>query len=162
MYIKGMAVFQVKKNESTSVLLCLILCDPMDYSPPGSPAHGISQARILKWVVAISSSSLHNPGIKPASPALTGGFFNWATWGDLPSDVLKIFGIFISLLHVVWLTNSSTLLILSPKKTIFPQRQHPYTPLNILYKIIIYFAKTVTNKIAYNFLSLFFKCINQN
>ena len=76
MYIKGMAVFQVKKNESTSVLLCLILCGPMDYSPPGSPAHGISQARILKWVVAISSSSLHNPGIKPASPALTGGFFN--------------------------------------------------------------------------------------
>ena len=29
---------------------CHILCNPMDYSPPGSSAHGISQARILEWV----------------------------------------------------------------------------------------------------------------
>ena len=34
---------------------CLILCDPVDCSPPGSSVHGISQARILEWV-AISSS----------------------------------------------------------------------------------------------------------
>ena len=33
---------------------CLTLCDPMDYSLPGSSIHGISQARILGWV-AISS-----------------------------------------------------------------------------------------------------------
>ena len=25
-------------------------CDPMEYSPPGSSVHGISQARILQWV----------------------------------------------------------------------------------------------------------------
>ena len=29
--------------------LCLF-CDSMDYSPPGSSFHGISQARILEWV----------------------------------------------------------------------------------------------------------------
>ena len=29
---------------------CLILWDPLDCSPPGSPVHGISQARILEWV----------------------------------------------------------------------------------------------------------------
>ena len=34
---------------------CLTLCDPMDCSLPGSPVHGISQARILEWA-AISSS----------------------------------------------------------------------------------------------------------
>ena len=34
---------------------CPILCNPMDYSPPGFCVHGISQARILEWV-AISSS----------------------------------------------------------------------------------------------------------
>ena len=34
---------------------CLTLCDPIDYSPPGSSVHGILPARILKWV-AISSS----------------------------------------------------------------------------------------------------------
>ena len=31
------------------------LCDPMDYSPPGSSVHGISQARILEWVAMPSS-----------------------------------------------------------------------------------------------------------
>ena len=34
---------------------CLTLCDPMDCSPPGSPVHGILQARILERV-AISLS----------------------------------------------------------------------------------------------------------
>ena len=33
----------------------LILCDPMDCSPPSSSVHGILQARVLEWV-AISSS----------------------------------------------------------------------------------------------------------
>ena len=37
--------------------LCVILCDPMDYSLPGSSVHGIFQARILEWV-AISFSNL--------------------------------------------------------------------------------------------------------
>ena len=31
---------------------CLTLCDPMGYSPPGSFAHGILQARILEWVAS--------------------------------------------------------------------------------------------------------------
>ena len=31
-----------------SLQLCLTLCNPMDCSPPGSPAHGILQARILE------------------------------------------------------------------------------------------------------------------
>ena len=35
--------------------LCLTLWDPVDYSPPRSSVHEISQARILEWV-AISSS----------------------------------------------------------------------------------------------------------
>ena len=30
--------------------LCLTLCDPMDYSPPGPSVHGIVQPRILEWV----------------------------------------------------------------------------------------------------------------
>ena len=34
---------------------CLTLCDPMDYSLPGSSVRGILQSRILEWV-AISSS----------------------------------------------------------------------------------------------------------
>ena len=30
---------------------CLTPCDPMDYNPPGSSVHGISQAIILEWVI---------------------------------------------------------------------------------------------------------------
>ena len=36
---------------------CPTLCDPMDYSPPGSSVRGIFQARTLEWI-AISSLSL--------------------------------------------------------------------------------------------------------
>ena len=34
---------------------CPTLCDPTDCSPPGSSVHGVSQARILEWVVIFSS-----------------------------------------------------------------------------------------------------------
>ena len=36
---------------------CPTLCNPMDYSLPGSSTHGIFQARVLEWV-AISFSSM--------------------------------------------------------------------------------------------------------
>jgi len=39
-----------------SLQLYLILCDPIDSSPPGSPVPGILQARTLEWV-AISFSN---------------------------------------------------------------------------------------------------------
>ena len=47
---------QYKKHETTFLLLffvtklCPALCNPMEYSPPGSTVHGISQARILECV----------------------------------------------------------------------------------------------------------------
>ena len=47
----------------------------MDCSPPDSSIHGIAQVRILEWVPFPSPGNLPDPGIKPASPALTGGFF---------------------------------------------------------------------------------------
>ena len=49
---------------------CLILCDPMDCSPPGSSVHGIIKTWILEWVAFSSPRGLSNPGIKPGSPAL--------------------------------------------------------------------------------------------
>ena len=50
-------------GEKVKVNLCLTLCDPMDYSPPGSSVHGIFQARVLEWV---------------AIPFSRGSF--WPTW----------------------------------------------------------------------------------
>ena len=39
--------------------LCLTLCNPMDYSPPGSPIHGMFQARVLEWdAIAFSEGIL--------------------------------------------------------------------------------------------------------
>ena len=38
-----------------SLQLCPTLCNPMDYSLPGSSVHGSFQARILEWVVVPSS-----------------------------------------------------------------------------------------------------------
>ena len=38
------------KEHWCSAQSCLTLCDPMDYSLPGSSVHGIFQARILEWV----------------------------------------------------------------------------------------------------------------
>ena len=49
---------------------CLTLCNPMDYSLPGSSVHGILQAGILEWVPFPSPGDLPDPGIKPMSPAL--------------------------------------------------------------------------------------------
>ena len=41
---------------AVSLQSCPTLCDPTDGSPPGSPIHGILQARTLEWV-AISFSN---------------------------------------------------------------------------------------------------------
>ena len=50
---------------------CLILCNPVDYTPPGSSVHGILQARILEWVaIPISRGSS-----RARSPALQADFF---------------------------------------------------------------------------------------
>ena len=44
---------------------CLTLFNPLDYSPPGSSVHGISEARILEWVNIPFSRDLPIPEIKP-------------------------------------------------------------------------------------------------
>ena len=46
----------------TPAQLCLILCDPVDCSPPGSSVHGILQARILEWVAISFSRGSSWPG----------------------------------------------------------------------------------------------------
>ena len=69
------------KSLSTKLLQSyLTLCNPVNYSRPGSSVHGISQARILEWELLDprSPGPLPHPGIKPGSltqSALAGGFF---------------------------------------------------------------------------------------
>ena len=40
---------------------CVILCDPMDCSPPGSSVRGILQAKILEWVAIPFSRGCNQP-----------------------------------------------------------------------------------------------------
>ena len=46
------------------------LCDPLDYSPPGSSVQRILEARILNGLLFPSPGDLPDLGIKPGSPAL--------------------------------------------------------------------------------------------
>ena len=69
-----------------SLQLYQTLCDPMDYSPPGSPVHGILQARILEWVAMPSSRGSSQPRDQThiSNISCTGRFFTTsATWEAL-------------------------------------------------------------------------------
>ena len=50
-----------------SLQLCLTLCNPTDYSLPGSSVHGILQATILEWVPCLPPGDRLDPGIEPTS-----------------------------------------------------------------------------------------------
>ena len=47
--------YQSLKNMLCYTQSCPTLCNPMDYSTPGSSVRGIFQARILEWVTISSS-----------------------------------------------------------------------------------------------------------
>ena len=54
--------------EDDKAQLCLTLCDPMDYSLPGSSVQGIFEARILEWVAIAFSRGSYQP--RNGSPTL--------------------------------------------------------------------------------------------
>ena len=55
------------------IQLSLTLRDPIDYSPPGSSVHGISQARVLEWVAIPLSRGSSQP--RDQTWVIAGGFF---------------------------------------------------------------------------------------
>ena len=59
---------------------CPSLCDPNSYTPPGSSAHGILQARILEWVAIPFSTGFSWPRARTWVSYVAGRFFTvWAT-----------------------------------------------------------------------------------
>ena len=61
------------------------LWDPMDSCPPGSSVHGISQARILKWIAISSSRGSSSPRDQTHvswAPAMAGKFFSTESTGN--------------------------------------------------------------------------------
>ena len=55
----------LKKVKVLVARLCQTVCNPMDCSPPGSPLHGIFQARVLEWGVIAFSDELAYPSPTP-------------------------------------------------------------------------------------------------
>ena len=59
---------------------CLTLCNPMDYSLPGSSVHGIFQARVLEWVAIAFSRGSSQPRDRTWVSRIVGRCFTlWAT-----------------------------------------------------------------------------------
>ena len=81
--------FDLKILKAMSCLvtqLYLTLSDPMDCSPPGSPVHGISQARILKWVASSFSRGSSRSRDRTRVSCITGGFFTAEPPGKPPQS----------------------------------------------------------------------------
>ena len=58
--------------------LCPILCDPVDYRPPGSPVNAIHRPEYWSWLPFPSPGNLPSQEIELmslTSPALADGFF---------------------------------------------------------------------------------------
>ena len=67
--------------QCSSLCYILSLCNPVDYSPPGSSVHGISQARIQEWVAISSCRASSQPKDQThisVSPAFADRFFTTA------------------------------------------------------------------------------------
>ena len=68
-----------------SLRLCPSLCDPVEYSPPGSSVPGISQTRILKWVVITFPRGSSQPRDQTWVSHVAGRVFTiWASEQTLP------------------------------------------------------------------------------
>ena len=80
--------------------LPLILCNPLDCSPPGSFIHGIFQARALEWVAIPSSreSTWFRDWISISCISCIGRWilYHWASW-ELVAIILCVFVIDVSL-----------------------------------------------------------------
>ena len=65
-------------------LSCLVLCDPMECSQPGSSVHGIFQARILEWVAISFFRGSSGPTDRTSVSCIDRRIlYHWATLGSL-------------------------------------------------------------------------------
>ena len=88
--LEGMGLFHLDWNQKSMTSFwwcevsvtqsCLILCDPMDCSLPGSSVLGILQARILEWAAIPFSRGSSQARDRTKVSCIAGGFFtSWAT-----------------------------------------------------------------------------------
>ena len=97
-----------RKWKCWSISLCLTLWDPMGCRPPGSPVHGLLQARILEWVaVPFSRGSsppkdqTHPKGLPNCRQIL----YHWVTWEAPNVRVYKYTLIYTLWTYMLFLTD---------------------------------------------------------
>ena len=81
-YWLGIQALSLKTHEVQVKIAqsCPTLCDPMDYSLPGSSVHGILQARILEWVAVPFSRGSSQPKNRTQVSRIGNRFITlWAT-----------------------------------------------------------------------------------
>ena len=77
------------EKESEIAQSCSTLCNPMDYSLPGSSGHGIFQARVLEWVAISFSRGSSWPRDRTRVSFIAGRRFAiWAT-REAPKGIWK-------------------------------------------------------------------------
>ena len=82
---------------------CPTLCNPKDYSPPGSSVFGIFQVRILEWVAISSSRESSQPKDQTLIPSFYISrwiLYHWATQGSpylIPKSLY-----YIALFYSIW------------------------------------------------------------
>ena len=73
-------MFTCGESENEGAQSCSSLCNPMDYSLPGSSIHGISQGRILKWIAISFSRGSSRPRDRTWVSCIAGRhYIVWAT-----------------------------------------------------------------------------------
>ena len=68
---------------------CLTLCNPMDYSLPGSSVHGTLQSRTLEWIAIPFSRESSRPKDRTRDPCIACTFFT--IWATREAQLLKMF-----------------------------------------------------------------------
>ena len=83
-YLWGTILKKSRRSQGIQAVLsaqsCPALCNPMDYSTPGSSVHAVFQARILEWVaISFSRQSFRPRDRTQVSSIGRQSLYHWAT-----------------------------------------------------------------------------------
>ena len=118
---------------------CPTLYDPMGCSLPGSPVHGIFQARVLEWVAISFSRGSSQPRGRTHDSHIAGGFFISRATGK-PKNI----GVgSLSLLQQIFPTQEQNLDLLHCRRILYQRSYHGSTLLYGSIKCIPKFSSEI-------------------
>ena len=122
-------------------------CYPMDYIPPGSSVHGISQARILEWVAISFSRESSHKIFSPACKVYHDVNVLHSPCSDLPLILLSLLNYVMSL--------ESNFLDFSTALAKFPCWKWPFLPyLDNFFLFFFFFLMWTIFKVFIEFVTI--------